>query len=70
MERGRRGVLSCVSAIPNFTPSSTSTDAGERESGGPVRTDFFSKESGAARIAVSITGIFAATSSFAACLSC
>lgn len=49
----------------SFTPASVSTATGERVSGGPDRTNFFSQVSGAARAPARMTGILAAASSFA-----
>ena len=52
-------------SIANLTPDSKRIAAGERESGGPVCTSNFSNESGAGRVDVKMTGIFAAASSVA-----
>jgi hypothetical protein len=43
--------------------------AGERVSGGPVKTSFFSNVSGAGRAPVRMRGMFAAASSVATCVS-
>ena len=50
---------------PNFTPASLRIEAGERVSGGPTRTSFFSQVSGAGLAPVSMTGILASASSIA-----